>query len=224
MIARNPDREWWNGRRHRWLARAAHAALPPTSTSTPRRSRKNCGITAERDRDQRRADFGTASYQSDFDRAPSSISAAVLASSVLSCSTPDSVEPSWWRPRLRICGCFEEAVRRGRSASTELVHGDLWLSRASWHQPPPLPLIALCAAIRSTNGFSSRRCGSRNTVSRCRTRDRWFVRLRIWLENALRRRRGNPFRTFVHPPLDDADDRTCGVHAREPPPHAVVVI
>ena len=33
-------------------------------------------------------------------------------------------------------------------------------------------------------------------------RDRWFVRLGIWLENALRRRRGNPFRTFVHPPLE----------------------
>ena len=33
-------------------------------------------------------------------------------------------------------------------------------------------------------------------------RDRWFVRLGIWLENALRRRRGNPFRTFVHPPSE----------------------
>jgi magnesium-protoporphyrin O-methyltransferase len=33
-------------------------------------------------------------------------------------------------------------------------------------------------------------------------RNRWFVRLGIWLENALRRRRGNPFRTFVHPPLE----------------------
>jgi hypothetical protein len=54
--------------------------------------------------------------------------------------------------------------RRQRSWSMVI----LWLSRASWHQPPPLPLIALCAAIHSTNGFSSRRCGSRNTVSRCR--------------------------------------------------------
>ena len=33
-------------------------------------------------------------------------------------------------------------------------------------------------------------------------RNRWFVRLGIWLENALRRRRGAPFRTFVHPPLE----------------------
>jgi len=33
-------------------------------------------------------------------------------------------------------------------------------------------------------------------------RDRWFVRFGVWLENALRRRRGNPFRTFVHPPLE----------------------
>ena len=33
-------------------------------------------------------------------------------------------------------------------------------------------------------------------------RDRWFVRAGMWLENALRRRRGNPFRTFVHPPSE----------------------
>jgi hypothetical protein len=33
-------------------------------------------------------------------------------------------------------------------------------------------------------------------------RDRWYVRLGVWLENALRRRRGNPFRTFVHPSLE----------------------
>jgi hypothetical protein len=33
-------------------------------------------------------------------------------------------------------------------------------------------------------------------------RDRWYVRVGIWLENALRRWRGNPFRTFVHPPLE----------------------
>jgi hypothetical protein len=31
---------------------------------------------------------------------------------------------------------------------------------------------------------------------------RWFVRLGISLENALRRRCGNPFRTFVHPPSE----------------------
>jgi hypothetical protein len=24
----------------------------------------------------------------------------------------------------------------------------------------------------------------------------------MWLENAIRRRRGNPFRTFVHPPVE----------------------
>jgi hypothetical protein len=28
------------------------------------------------------------------------------------------------------------------------------------------------------------------------------VKAGIWLENTLRRWRGNPFRTFVHPPLE----------------------
>lgn len=32
-------------------------------------------------------------------------------------------------------------------------------------------------------------------------RDRWFVRLGIYLENLVRRLRGNPFRSFVHDPL-----------------------
>ena len=36
-------------------------------------------------------------------------------------------------------------------------------------------------------------------------RDRWYVRLGVWLENALRRRRGNAFRTFVHPPSKMAE-------------------
>lgn len=31
-------------------------------------------------------------------------------------------------------------------------------------------------------------------------RDRWFVRAALWVENALRRLRGNPFRAFVHSP------------------------
>jgi magnesium-protoporphyrin O-methyltransferase len=31
-------------------------------------------------------------------------------------------------------------------------------------------------------------------------RGRWFVRAALWVENALRRVRGNPFRAFVHSP------------------------
>ena len=93
----------------------------------------------------------------------------VLASSVSSCSTPDSVAPSWWRPRLRTLRLLQKRLfvvdgRHQQSWSMAI----LWLSRVSWHQPPPLPLIALCAAIRSTNRCSSRPCGSRNSLSRCR--------------------------------------------------------
>ena len=31
-------------------------------------------------------------------------------------------------------------------------------------------------------------------------RDRWYVRINVWFENALRRWRTNPFRMFVHSP------------------------
>jgi hypothetical protein len=30
-------------------------------------------------------------------------------------------------------------------------------------------------------------------------RNRWYVRAAVWLENVMRNRSGDPFRTFVHP-------------------------
>ncbi len=168
MIARKPGEEQWNGRRHDGLLvlrmrQYRRPALQREKVAKELRHyrRKGPGPTTRGLRD------GFVSI--DFDREPSSTSAAVLASSVSSCSTPDSVEPSWWRPRLRTLRLLQKRLfvvdgRRQQSWSMVI----LWLSRASWHQPPPLPLIALCAAIRFTNGFSSRRCGSQNTVSRCR--------------------------------------------------------
>jgi len=43
---------------------------------------------------------------------------------------------------------------------------------------------------------------SRRVLACSYPRDRWFIRLRLWVENALRRLRGNGFRTFVHPPAE----------------------
>jgi tRNA1(Val) A37 N6-methylase TrmN6 len=94
-----------------------------------------------------------------------------------------------------------EAARRGRSASTQFVHGD-FLAMTSQLTPSTvvtLDRVVCCypfyeplleqALQRAERGFAF-----------SYPRDRWYVRLGVWLENALRRRRGNAFRTFVHPP------------------------
>jgi SAM-dependent methyltransferase len=41
---------------------------------------------------------------------------------------------------------------------------------------------------------------SRRFLALSYPRGRWFVRAAVWVENALRRVRGNPFRAFVHSP------------------------
>ena len=178
--------------------------IPRTSISTPRRSQKNCGNTVERDRDQQRADFGTASYPSDLRKGPSSTSAAVLASSASSCSPQGFsravvVDAS----SAYLAAASEEAARRGRTASTELVHGD-FLVVASQLAPSTVVTLdrVVCCYPFYEPLLEQALQLAEHGVAFSYPRDRWFVRLGIWLENALRRRRGNPFRTFVHPPLE----------------------
>ena len=94
----------------------------------------------------------------------------------------------------------EEAIRRDRSAVTEFVHGDfvglsdrltsavvVTLDRVVCCYPFYEPLLER-ALERAERGFA---------VSY--PRDLWYVRVGVWLENALRRWRTNPFRMFVHP-------------------------
>ena len=102
-----------------------------------------------------------------------------------------------------LAAASEEATRRGRSSVTEFTHGDfllvagkvaassvVTLDRVVCCYPTYEPLLEQALHLAKT-GFG---------VSY--PRDRWFVRLGMWLENALREWRGNPFRTFVHPPSD----------------------
>jgi hypothetical protein len=97
----------------------------------------------------------------------------------------------------------EEATRRGRTTSTQFVHGDfvvlashltsasvVALDRAVCCYPSYEPLLRQALALART-GFAM-----------SYPRDRWFVRAGIWFENAMRRREGNRFRTFVHPPSE----------------------
>jgi hypothetical protein len=96
-----------------------------------------------------------------------------------------------------------EAVRRGRSASTELVYGD-FLAVATQLVPATavtLDRVVCCYPVYERLLEQALQLAE-HSIALSYPRDRWFVRLGIWLENALRRRRGNPFRTFVHPPLE----------------------
>jgi len=102
-----------------------------------------------------------------------------------------------------LTGASAEAARRGRSTSTEFVHGDflavagqlapanvVTLDRVVCCYPSYEPLLEHALHLAKA-GFAL-----------SYPRDRWFVRLGIWLGNALRGRSGNPFRAFVHPPSE----------------------
>ena len=102
-----------------------------------------------------------------------------------------------------LAAASEEAARRQRSSLTHLVHGDFLavasdlgdatvvaLDRVVCCYPAYRPLLEK-SLERAERGFAL-----------SYPRDRWYVRLGMWCENALRRRRGNPFRTFVHPPAE----------------------
>jgi len=100
-----------------------------------------------------------------------------------------------------LAAASEEATRRGRSTSTQFVHGDfvvlashltpasvVALDRVVCCYPSYEPLLKEALALAKV-GFAM-----------SYPRDRWFVHAGMWLENAMRRRKGNPFRTFVHAP------------------------
>jgi 16S rRNA G966 N2-methylase RsmD len=97
----------------------------------------------------------------------------------------------------------DEAARRGRSASVAFVHGD-FLALAGQLAPSTvvtLDRVVCCYPFYEPLLEQALHHAAR-AVALSYPRDRWYVRLGVWLENALRRRRGNPFRTFVHPPSE----------------------
>lgn len=94
----------------------------------------------------------------------------------------------------------EEAARRDRSTALSVEHGDfvelaaqlapadiVTLDRVVCCYPDYKPLLNE-AVGHATRGFAL-----------SYPRERWFVKFGVQIENALRRLRSNPFRTFVHP-------------------------
>jgi tRNA1(Val) A37 N6-methylase TrmN6 len=100
-----------------------------------------------------------------------------------------------------LAAASEEAARRGRSASIEFVHGD-FMALAS--QLPPSTVVTLdrvvCCYPFYEPLLEQALQHAERALALSYPRDCWYVKLGVWFENALRRRRGNPFRTFVHSP------------------------
>jgi magnesium-protoporphyrin O-methyltransferase len=99
-----------------------------------------------------------------------------------------------------VAAAREEASRRGRTASTTVIHGDL-LDVAE--RLPAADLVTLDRVVCCFPGYEpllgeAARHAVRG-LALSYTRDRWFVRAGMWWENA-RRANTSGFRTFVHPP------------------------
>jgi magnesium-protoporphyrin O-methyltransferase len=102
-----------------------------------------------------------------------------------------------------LAAASEEASRRDRSPSTEFVHGDFlaMASKLSSASVVTLDRVVCCYPLYEPlleHALQLAKTGFAMSYPR----DRWFVRAGIWFENAMRRRRGNPFRAFVHPPSE----------------------
>src|SRR6188474_1796788 len=94
-----------------------------------------------------------------------------------------------------------EAARRNKTGSIEFVHAD-FLSVAE--QLPKFSLVTLDRVICCYPFYEplleQALAHAERGFAFSYPRDRWYVRLMVWFENALRRWRTNPFRMFVHSP------------------------
>jgi SAM-dependent methyltransferase len=94
----------------------------------------------------------------------------------------------------------DEARRRQRSHLIAVVHGD-FVNLAN--SLPPADVVTLDRVVCCYPDYNSLLehavARGERTVALSYPRDRWFVRMGVRVENSLRRLRGNPFRTFVHP-------------------------
>lgn len=100
-----------------------------------------------------------------------------------------------------IAAASEEAGRRGRSAVVQLLHGD-YVALAPYI--PGATVVTLDRVVCCYPAFeplleqAARHAAG--AVAFSYPRDRWFVRAGLWIENLVRKLRGNPFRTFLHDP------------------------
>jgi SAM-dependent methyltransferase len=105
--------------------------------------------------------------------------------------------------RAYLAAASDEADRRGRASATSTLPGDFV---ALSGQVPSADLVTLDRVVCCYQMYEPLLVeASQHAVRRFAysyPRNRWFVRLWVRIDNALRRWRSNPFRTFVHPPCE----------------------
>jgi magnesium-protoporphyrin O-methyltransferase len=102
-----------------------------------------------------------------------------------------------------LAAAAEEAGRRHRSGSISFVHGDFVHVAEQLDVADVVTLDrVVCCYMDYTSLLREAARHAKGSLALSYPRDRWFVRLGVRLENALRRLRSNTFRTFVHP-VDD---------------------
>jgi SAM-dependent methyltransferase len=99
-----------------------------------------------------------------------------------------------------LAAASEEAARRNRSRAVAFVHGD-FVNVAN--TVPVADVVTLDRVVCCYPDYRSLLDKATRHASRglalSYPRDRWFVRLTVRIENALRRLRSADFQTFVHP-------------------------
>jgi magnesium-protoporphyrin O-methyltransferase len=100
-----------------------------------------------------------------------------------------------------LAAASEEAARRHRSGLIRFVAGDFvtLASALSSVDVVTLDRVVCCYPLYEPLLEQAARHAER-AIALSYPRDRWYVRIGMWLENAIRRWRANPFRTFVHDP------------------------
>jgi len=100
-----------------------------------------------------------------------------------------------------VASAIEEAMRRGFADRTEVVHGDFLRVAGSLPSGDVVTLDrVVCCYPAYERLLEQALSHAERAVALSYPRDRWYVRLGMWLENA-KRARGSGFRTFVHPPM-----------------------
>lgn len=94
----------------------------------------------------------------------------------------------------------DEAAQRNRADAVSFVYGDFVTLAPG---VPAADVVTLDRVVCCYEDYGALLSDSTERAQRglalSYPRDRWFVRVGVKLENAIRRVRSNPFRTFVHP-------------------------
>jgi len=94
-----------------------------------------------------------------------------------------------------------EAERRGADSRVDCVNGDL-VQLGETVEPADVVVMhrVICCYPDYASLLEAAAKHSRRLLVFSYPRDRWFIRIWMAVENAMRRLRGNAFRTFVHAP------------------------